>query len=594
MYTFSAELRESYEKLTIPIIFATSDKNGNMIPVLISDGLLSYMGATREALQKIDDFKVISRFFEKIHPDEVSKLRSICDDFIMKQTDFDIIFRGRISGVYHPIHGVGYWQVMPDGSKMALIVFADMERHKSVIEELVKKYVLFQKDDFYTDVLTDLPNINYLNKFGEGKMQDILGNGEIPVVVYFDVESMQSYNNKYGFKRGDQLLILIANILATEFPHGLVIRAADDHYIVVDSYKGRDQLSKKLEKINTRVKNEAFGTTTGLLAGIYVCGQKDSLTESIDHAIRANKLIGVDLNTAYRFYTYEDDVLYRHQRYVIENFYKALNNGWIKVYYQCFLRLETGSGMGFEALARWHDPVKGIINPSEFIPPLEKYHLMHEMDLYIFEQVCREIKPRYEAGLPLLPISVNFSRQDFDYIDVVGEINRIVDKYHIEQYGIDKSYFFIEITEQGLAKATDKFLDQLSAIRESGYKLWVDDFGSGYSSLNVFSMFDIDLIKFDMELLRNLDARGGANRVILKGMVDVAHKLGIHTLCEGMETPEQKQFLLDIGCELAQGFLYHKPEGLDTIFERLNIGIPIPKCETTEERIELEKRWRID
>ena len=282
---------------------------------------------------------------------------------------------------------------------------------------------------------------------------------------------------------------------------------------------------------------------------------------------------------------------YNHQRYVIENFDKAKEQGWIKVFYQCFMRIETGNGMGFEALARWMDPEFGLINPADFIPALEKYHLMHEMDRDMFETVCKEIKVRYDEGLPLLPVSINFSRQDFDYIDVVDEINKIYDKYDIGQYGIDKSYFYIEITEQGLATATEQFYDQLAKIRENGYKLWVDDFGSGYSSLNVFSNFEIDLIKFDMNLLLNLDANRGANRVIIKAMIDVAHQLGIHTLCEGMETDEQRQFLLEAGCELGQGFYYHKPEGLDTILERLHEEIPIPKWETDDERNERDKSW---
>ena len=163
-----------------------------------------------------------------------------------------------------------------------------------------------------------------------------------------------------------------------------------------------------------------------------------------------------------------------------------------------------------------------------------------------------------------------------------------------EQYGIDRSYFIIEITEQDMAMATDVFLAQLGQIKQSGFKLWIDDFGSGYSSLNVFSRFDVDLIKFDMELLRDLDLHNGANREILKAMIDVAKRLGIHTLCEGMETEYQKNFLLEAGCELAQGYLYHEPEGLDTIFERLHIGIPIPRWETSEERIERESKWEQD
>ncbi len=152
-------------------------------------------------------------------------------------------------------------------------------------------------------------------------------------------------------------------------------------------------------------------------------------------------------------------------------------------------------------------------------------------------------------------------------------------------------FFIIEITEQGLAKATDKFYEQLAKIRENGYKLWVDDFGSGYSSLSVFSNFDIDLIKFDMNLLMNLDSNNGANRAVIKAMIDLAHQLGIHTLCEGMETEEQKQFLLKAGCELGQGFLYHKPESLDSILDRFHKDIPIPKWESEDERIEREKSY---
>ncbi|MBQ5376182.1 MAG: EAL domain-containing protein, partial [Lachnospiraceae bacterium] len=202
-----------------------------------------------------------------------------------------------------------------------------------------------------------------------------------------------------------------------------------------------------------------------------------------------------------------------------------------------------------------------------------------------------EVEPRYDAGLPLLPVSVNFSRQDFDYIDIPKELDRIVEEYHIEQFGIDKSYFIVEITEQDMAVGTENFYKQLDEIRKSGYQLWIDDFGSGYSSLNIFSRFDVDLVNFDMELLKDLNRHNGANREIIKAMIGVAKKLGIHTLCEGMETEEQKEFLKAAGCELAQGFLYHKPEPLDTIFDRLKIGIPIPKWETTEERKKREKMW---
>lgn len=591
MYKFPEELKKSYENLNVPMLIISPEQDGTFAPVIVSKGFLDFNGLSREELREYYGKDQNIGLYEKVHPDERAKLRTITIDFLNKRSEYDLTFRVRREDGYHLIHAAGYWQMMEDGKELSFLVYTDVQRHEERLFEIAQKYKLFQRDDFYTDSLTNLPNVNYVNKHGEEKLEQIRSTDGTPVVLYVDIDSMQSYNRKYGIEKGDELLSLVADVLSASFPHGLVARESSDYFAVIDKYYGQEDLAERLENINSKIKNRAFGTTTGINAGIYICADSVTMTEAVDHAIRANKLVGEDLNKFYRFYTAEDDTLYNSQRYIIEHFQKAKENGWIKVFYQCFLRVETGNGMGFEALARWIDPKKGLINPNDFIPALEKYHLMHELDLYIFETVCKEIKVRYEVGLPMLPVSVNFSRQDFDYIDVVDEINRIYDEYDISQYGIDKSYFFIEITEQGMATATDEFYEQLGKIRKNGYKLWVDDFGSGYSSLNVFSNFDIDLIKFDMDLLRNLDAHNGTNRVLIKAMIEAAHKLGIHTLCEGLETEEQRQFLLNSGCELAQGYLYHKPEGLDSILERLNKNIQIPKWETEDERNLRDKRW---
>jgi len=591
LYIFPEDIKKSYESLKVPMIIIEPLASGDYELLAISDGFLDFHSLSRDYLKRFHNKWDNEIFFERIHPEEKDKLRAISMDFLEKKTDYDITFRIRMDDGYHLMHSIGYWQTMEDGTDLAFLVYHDVQKHKDMFVEIANKYKLFQSDEFYVDALTNLPNINYVNKNGDNKIREIVARGKNPVVIYLDIDSMQSYNRRYELKRGDDLLVLVANILTAEFPHGIVARIFSDHFTVIDEYLSDEEIVKKIESVNSEVKSRAFGITTGLNVGIYVGNKNDSLKECIDHSVRANKLVGEDLNKYYRFYTEEDDSLYNHQRYIIENFYTAMDNNWIKVFYQCFMRIETGKGMGFEALARWIDPEIGMINPDDFISALEKYHLMHEMDLYMFEAVCKEIKIRYDEGLPLLPVSINFSRQDFDYIDVIEEINKIYDKYDISQYGIDKSYFIIEITEQGLSKATDKFHEQLKKIRENGYKLWVDDFGSGYSSLNVFSSFDIDLIKFDMSLLINLDAHNGVNRVILKGMIDIAHKLGIHTLCEGMETEEQKNFLLNAGCELGQGFFYHRPESLDTILERLHKDIPIPKWESEKERQAQDNNW---
>ena len=199
---------------------------------------------------------------------------------------------------------------------------------------------------------------------------------------------------------------------------------------------------------------------------------------------------------------------------------------------------------------------------------------------------------RYDNGLPLVPVSVNFSMQDFDYADIAGEMNRLYEKYRLDAL-VDKSFFIIEITEQDLAEGTEKLKEQLTQIRKNGYRLWLDDFGSGYSALNIFGQFDFDLVKYDMDFLKNLDGHNGINRIILEELVYLSRKLGIHTLIEGVETEEQLSFVKKIGCELAQGFYFHKPESLEETLLRIKNGGPIKLCETPEEREENSRKRQL-
>lgn len=142
----------------------------------------------------------------------------------------------------------------------------------------------------------------------------------------------------------------------------------------------------------------------------------------------------------------------------------------------------------------------------------------------MFGQVCRDARIRKENGLPLMPVSVHFSRQDFDHTDVVGRMNGIYEKSGADQY-VDRSYFIVEVTEQEVAADPESCQLQLRRIRENGYSIWLDDFGSGYSSFNMFSKFRFELIKYDMEMIRHLDDNDGANRLILRDLVHLAKAL---------------------------------------------------------------------
>ncbi len=583
MYKFPSDMKAAYESSPLSFVYY-QDVEGKPIPVLASDGFCKKTGMSRD--QVLDWLS--TGMFERMHPDDVGVVSKVSEEFLKKAGPYDVVFRCRIGNKYEFYHGFGQWQTMPDGTELAVIVYVNVTETKEQMITVAESYELFREDHFYTDPLTGLPNINYLHKFGGEKINVIKSNDRIPHLVYVDVCSMQSYNNQYGIKEGDELLRIIAAALKSQFPRALLIRGADDHFIMLTGVDDRDELSRKLEAVNDEIRKNARGNTTGIRSGI--CPVINSMEEALDHAKHALKRIDNDMNRVVAFFSQAADDAYWKSRYIIENFDQAIKNGWIKVFYQAIYRVENEKIAVFEALARWVDPVRGTISPAEVIPALQQYHQLYKLDLFMLEQVCREIPIRYENGLPLVPVSVNFSRQDFDYVDVVGEMNRLYDKYHLSRY-VDKGYFIVEITEQDVAAGAAGFRDQLRKIRANGYRLWLDDFGSGYSTINMFSQFEFDLIKYDMDLLRHLDDNGGANRLILKELVYVAKKLGIHTLTEGLETEEQLQFIRSIGCELVQGFYYYRPEPLDEILFRVRGGMKVKPCETKEERDSFTKRW---
>jgi EAL domain-containing protein (putative c-di-GMP-specific phosphodiesterase class I)/GGDEF domain-containing protein len=578
MYQFPDEFRKAYELMTVPIVIHQFE-NEKVIPLLVSDGFCQLTGLDREKALKM----MSASTYDRVHPDDAGKVAKVSDDFAHHRGNYDQLIRCRHEDGYHLLHVIGHWQTMPGGTELAFLTYTDVSASQKAIEDSALKYLLFQQDQFYKDPLTGLPNINYMHEFADERVGAIRADGKTPVLIYSDVVSMQFYNNQYGLAEGDKLILLIAHKLQKYFPDALLSRGADDHFVLLDAYVDEQDLAQRLTAVDNEVREEAHGNTSGIQVGVCVFNQNTVGMEAVDHAKNALKRIGSDLNTVYKIYSQMADEQYWGERYIVQNLDLALQEGWIKVFYQGIGRVKTDRTACFEALARWNDPNRGTISPGEFIPVLEKYHLLYKLDLYMVEQVCREVPLRAEASLPLLPVSINFAAQDFDYKDIPEEIEALYLRYNMDKY-VSRNCFIVEITERDIATASERFQSQLRRLREMGYQLWLDDFGSGYSSLNVFSRFEIDLIKFDMALIQDLDSRGGLNRKIIKAMIEIAHDMQIHTLAEGIETPEQRQFLRDVGCELSQGFLYRRPESLSAILFKIANGMIQPSTETPEER----------
>ena len=585
MYIFPDDIRKAYESQPIAMVYDQLIE-GKVVPLLVTDGFCELVGLDRaHAMEWFRDGQ-----YERLHPDDVGRVRSVSRAFARHRSGYDVIFRARHEDGYHILHAIGKWQTMPDGTELAVLTYSDLSDNFDEMSGTLEDYHLFRTDEFYTDPLTGLPILNYMIQFADERVQAIWTQGKTPVLIYADVISMHYYNSQYRFEKGNDLLKLIAGALKEEFPQALVMRGPDDHFILIDAFESQEQARERIISLDNRIQKEAEGNTTGIKAGACVFEGSARTYEIHDRARNALKWAGTDLNSICYFYTSNAEDQFWNERYIVENIDRALKNGHIRVYYQVISRLSTEKASFAEALARWVDPVRGILSPAEFIPVLEKYHLLYKLDLYMVEQVCMDIPRRAAHGLPIIPVSVNFSAQDFDYIDIPSELDRIYRQYCPDLIS-DRKNLIVEITEQDMAQAQGSFHEQLSQLRKLGFSVWLDDFGSAYSSLNVFSRFDVDLIKFDMDLLRHLDDRDGVNRRIMKAMTQIAREMRIHTLAEGMETEKQKAFLKEIGCEFAQGYLFHKPEPLESILYRIDSGQKPRPCETPREREILVREW---
>ncbi|MEE0955681.1 MAG: EAL domain-containing protein [Eubacterium sp.] len=239
------------------------------------------------------------------------------------------------------------------------------------------------------------------------------------------------------------------------------------------------------------------------------------------------------------------------EEYIIQNLEKAVSENWIEVWYQPVIRSLSGNLCGFEALARWRDPVEGLVSPGLFIPVLEKNRMVHLLDQYVIKNVCSKLHSELDAGHTIVPVSFNLSQLDFECCDIIGYLEKIS-----ESYDIPRVYLHVEITESLLSGDADIMKTRMDRLQADGFEVWMDDFGSEYSSLNTLKDFDFHTLKIDMKFLSSFSDR---SRRIISSIIRMAKEIGVHTLAEGVETFEHYSFLREAGCEKIQGYFFGKP-----------------------------------
>ena len=416
------------------------------------------------------------------------------------------------------------------------------------------------------DDLTGIHNMFFFRSEAEKLISYVTTDRDNIVFLYLDIENFKYYNEKYGFQAGNVLLKDIAKLIEEAFPGSLVSRFSDDHFVVLTRYEGSSEIIKSLSK---RIHGFQKDLHLDLKCGAYrPVGEDADLDPSVacDRARFACNSIKKHYQLNFQQYDKTLEERLRLKQYITNNLDTAIEKGYIEVFYQPIVSTADCAIIGLEALARWRDPTHGLLPPGMFIEILEEHRQIHKLDQCIIEQVCRDYRIAMDNGLPFAPVSLNFSRLDFELCDIVGFLQEMAAKY-----GVPQQYLDVEITESALTEQQGFLQKAMTRLRSEGYKVWLDDFGSGYSSLNVLKDYQFDVLKIDMKFLTGFTGNQ-KTRPILRNIVDLARQLSMVSLIEGVETQEQFNFLQSIGCERAQGYLFSKPVPIADLRERIDKG----------------------
>ncbi|MCI7767105.1 MAG: EAL domain-containing protein [Oscillospiraceae bacterium] len=369
-----------------------------------------------------------------------------------------------------------------------------------------------------------------------------------------NIENFRLYNDTFGRKAGDKLLKEAAQIfLKRVSKNSVCCRYTADRFLCLtdkeSELKGRESFSQARKTTRSELADNL-----PVKIGIY-----EITDRTVPVELMCDRAVGVvdTIKGIYDQYVavYDDeirDILLREQA-ITDAMETALSEKQFIVYFQPKNCLNDDSMAGAEALVRWIHPEWGFMSPGEFIPLFEKNGFIRRLDEYVWESVCEKLREWKDKGYTLVPVSVNVSRADIYQSGLVEKFCKLIEKYEI-----DPSYLHLEITESAYTEDPEQIISTVEELRNKGFVIEMDDFGSGYSSLNMLGEMSLDILKLDMKFIRNQMAKP-AERGLLKAIIEMAHTLDLKVVAEGVETAEQKERLKSMNCDYAQGYFYAKP-----------------------------------
>jgi EAL domain-containing protein (putative c-di-GMP-specific phosphodiesterase class I)/GGDEF domain-containing protein len=380
------------------------------------------------------------------------------------------------------------------------------------------------------------------------------------VLISADFSKFKYINRVYSYGAGDKLIKDLADALAGQKECVVACRPYSDHILGLFAFTKCDwdvekERLKKLEEDFCKAHKKAYSkTSVHLNIGVYLVeDNSEPITSIIDKANIARRSVKGNYTVPYALYTQKLQTLKEAESRLIPIFEKALENDEILVYMQPKISVKKGGIRGAEALTRLIDDDGQIVPPDIFIPVLENSGKVLDLDWYVMKYVFKKIDEWLREGRTVVPISVNLSKLHFYHDSLVEDIMR-----EFEKYDFSPDYVEFEVTESVFFEEAELIIDKIEKLRANGFKISVDDFGAGYSSLNLIGILPVDIIKLDKGFIKNsLNNKKGMD--IIKGLIRILNEIEMDIVCEGIETKDEERIVYEFGCDSMQGFLYDRP-----------------------------------
>lgn len=547
-----------------------------------NDAACELLGYTRQEYARLADTDLLQAIYPKDIDDVRNQIRFFCDHRQNVSFSFRVLNkRGEIRWLCLSASPL----ISPDGRLLCCAVLNDVSLQKE--NELRIEQALHEME-FRSehDLLTGISNRESFNRLTAQMLQQ---RSETPhVLLAINIQRFKVVNEMLGTELGDIVLRTIGTTLHRLFHKlGTVARLEADHF---SACIPRDELD--IEAIDSALQKAIRPLNTQyhiiLSYGIYQIHSIHIPVEKMcDRAAMAQRTIK---GSAVKRYAYYDDDMRRQmleEQFIIEEMHDALQKGQFVPFFQPIYSLTTRRPVSAEVLVRWLHPVRGMIPPAKFIPLFERNGFITKLDTVVWDQACALLASWRRKGLDVLPLSINISRVDLYHPRLCEDLLNL-----LERYGLEPSLLKLEITESAYTDDPETLAAILTRFRSAGFHILMDDFGSGYSSLNTLKDMPVNILKIDMRFLDKLENSPRAAS-ILTSVVRMAKWLSMPVVAEGVETKEQFDFLHSVGCDDAQGFYFAKPMPADD-YEKLladGAGSFCMDSSPVENAVDLDALW---